>query len=80
MLEVFPKKKIEDPDILNVHYWSEGIHLWNPNLKSDYITDKIIKPIEDTNLYICNEAYSKHQRWMEGSVEMSNRVVNLISN
>tara|TARA_B100000123_G_C25707346_1_gene418224 strand:+ start:101 stop:1333 length:1233 start_codon:yes stop_codon:yes gene_type:complete len=78
LMELFPKKKIDNPDLLNVHYWSEGIHLWNKDIESDSITDKIIKPLDDTNLYICNEAYSKYQRWMEGSVEMSNRVVNLI--
>ncbi len=78
LLDIFPKKKIEDPDILNVHYWTNGIHLWKPNLDSDYISDKIIKPMEDTNIYICNEAYSRYQRWMEGSVEMSNRVAKMI--
>ena len=78
LMELFPKKKIEDPDVLNVHYWTNGIHLWNPELVNEEITNKIIKPFESTNLYICNEAYSKYQRWMEGSVEMSNRVVSMI--
>ena len=78
--KTFPKKKILKPDYLRKHYWNNGVHLWNKNIIGKEISDKIIKPIEDLNLYICNESYSYQQRWMEGAVEMSNRVFNLLQN
>ena len=76
----FPKKKILKPDYLKSHFWNNGIHLWNTKINGNEISNKIIKPNNDLNLFICNECYSYNQRWMEGSVEMSNRVFNLILN
>ena len=73
--KMFPKKEISDPDLLNVHYWPYGIHLWKKGVDYKSITKDIIQPIANQEVYICNEAYSKQQRWMEGAVEMSNRVV-----
>ena len=76
--KTFPKKKIIKPDYLRSHYWENGIHLWNKNIIGKEISDKIIKPIPELNIYVCNEAYSYNQRWMEGSIEMSNRVYSLL--
>lgn len=75
LTKMFPKKEISDPDLLNVHYWPYGIHLWKKGVDYKSITNDIIQPIANQEVYICNEAYSKQQRWMEGAVEMSNRVV-----
>lgn len=77
--KTFPKKKILKPDYLKLHYWESGIHLWNKTIIGNDISDIIIKPINDLNLFICNECYSYNQRWMEGSIEMSNRVFNLLN-
>lgn len=75
---MFPKKTISNPEYLRTHYWDSGVHLWKKNKKGNEITETIIKPLKNKNLYICNEAYSKCQRWMEGAVEMSERVADLI--
>ena len=75
---MFPKKEIHHPEVLNTHYWEAGVHLWKPKVEGDIVTETIIKPFPHKNVYICNEAYSKQQRWMEGALEMSQRVVNLI--
>lgn len=78
--KMFKNKKIEDPDWINKHYWEAGIHLWKKNINGDKITKNIIKPYQNENIYICNEAYSYQQRWMEGAIEMSNRVVKILLN
>lgn len=72
------KYHIKEPEYLAKHYWEAGIHLWKKNVKGEEITKKIIKPFNKENIFICNEAYSKEQRWMEGAIEMSNRVVSLL--
>lgn len=74
--KTFPKKKIGKPDYLRKHYWSNGVHLWDKKIKGDIVSDKIINI--DKNIYICNECYSYQQRWMEGAVEMSNRVFKML--
>lgn len=74
----FPEKKIEKPELLNMHYWEAGIHLWKNNTNPEMISKNILQPYDDQKLFICNEAYSKNQRWMEGSLEMSNRLVKLL--
>mgnify|MGYP005997938577 FL=1 len=78
--KMFKNKKIEDPVWINKHYWEAGIHLWKKNVNGDKITKNIIKPYQNENIYICNEAYSYQQRWMEGAIEMSNRVVKMLLN
>jgi monoamine oxidase len=75
---MFPEKKIKHPEMLNMHYWDAGIHLWKVGIEGEEISKKILKPIDKLNVYVCNEAYSFNQRWMEGSLEMSNRVVDLL--
>ena len=74
----FPDKKIEEPELLNMHYWEAGIHLWKNNTNSEMISKNILQPFDNQNLFLCNEAYSKNQRWMEGSLEMSNRLIKLL--
>ena len=32
------------------------------------------------NLFICGECYSLNQGWIEGALETSNKVVNIINN
>ena len=76
--KTFPDKKIGNPDYLESHFYDNGVHIWNKNVDGDEISNKIIKPREDMNLYICNEAYSLQQRWMEGGVEMGNRIIKLL--
>ena len=76
---MFPQKKIGHPDLLNVHYYPNGIHLWKLKVKGEEITEKIIQPDQKLPVYVCTEAYSKQQRWMEGALEMSHRVVKLLT-
>jgi monoamine oxidase len=72
------KYQIKEPNYVDKNYWEGGIHLWKKNVNGDEITKTILKPFENENIFICNEAFSKNQRWMEGAIEMSNRVASLL--
>ena len=75
---MFPKKEIGHPELLNTHFWEAGVHIWKIKKEGSEITQQIIQPDTNIPVYIANEAYSKQQRWMEGAMEMSQRVVDLI--
>lgn len=46
-----------------------GWNSWNIGVKSWEIRDKITYPITGTPLYICGEAYSDAQGWVEGALQ-----------
>ena len=60
-----------EPDEVLFHYWSEGCHFWNTGEDMNKIYDKILKPMNDKELYICNESFCKKQAWIEGSLGMA---------
>ena len=76
--KMFPQKEIGHPEWLATHFWDVGVNIWKPKMEGDKITEEIIQPDSNIPVYVANEAYSKQQRWMEGSMEMSQRVVDLI--
>ncbi|HKH47941.1 MAG TPA: NAD(P)/FAD-dependent oxidoreductase [Thermoanaerobaculia bacterium] len=59
--------------------WTEdpyggGWHMWNPYLRSWEEIPRIRKPF-DLNLYICGEAYSAWQGWVEGAFNTTEMVL-----
>ena len=62
---------IPEPLWIKHHYWQIGGHYWKKlsikNINS--ISKKIIKPFNNAELYIIGETYSRHQAWIEGSLE-----------
>ena len=78
--KIFPTKEITHPEYLKTHFWEGGVNIWKVRRDGNKITEKIIRPFSNKNIFVTNEAYSKNQRWMEGAVEMSHRVVELILN
>ena len=80
LIKMFPQKKIGHPEWIKTHFWNAGIHMWKSRIEGDEITKKIIQPDLKLPIYVANEAYSYQQRWMEGALEMSQRVVDLIIN
>jgi monoamine oxidase len=46
-----------------------GWNSWNIGVKSWEVRDKIVHPIDDCPLYICGEAYSDAQGWVEGALQ-----------
>ncbi|MEO1260771.1 MAG: FAD-dependent oxidoreductase [Bacteroidota bacterium] len=46
-----------------------GWNSWNIGVKSWEVRDKITHPVDNINLYICGEAYSDSQGWVEGALQ-----------
>ena len=59
------------------HYWSHGVHYWLPNINIEETHNKLLKPF-DYPMFICGEAYSTYQAWMEGALETADKVFNII--
>ncbi|WP_281613156.1 FAD-dependent oxidoreductase [Flammeovirga sp. SubArs3] len=60
--------------------WSEdpfggGVNFWNIGEKSWEIIPKICKPVDNVDLFICGEAYSNGQGWVEGAFETAEIVL-----
>jgi hypothetical protein len=52
----------DDPYGAGWHAWKAGVEFWN-------VMPKIRKPIESEDVYICGEAYSINQGWVEGALQ-----------
>ena len=64
------------PQVRNASFrdWGEdpfggGWNSWNIGVKSAEVRDKIVHPIEKCPLFICGEAYSDAQGWVEGALQ-----------
>lgn len=55
--------------------YGAGWHLWNPHNQSWVIAPRIRLPIAGTNLYICGEAYSDNQGWVEGALQTAEKML-----
>jgi hypothetical protein len=68
-----PLRRIRD------HYWQHGFHMWRPVNQFDleHAVEASVEPnpAELPGLYLANESHSSHQAWIEGSLEMAQRVV-----
>ena len=71
-------KSPPQPDFITSYYWSEGVHMWKPGYDVKEVYEKIMKPFPEEKIYVVNEAYSKHQCWMEGSLDASYDALELI--
>lgn len=52
-----------------------GWNSWNIGVKSWEVKEKIVKPFDDRSLYICGEAYSDAQGWVEGALQTADMVL-----
>ena len=46
-----------DPEFIENHYWSEGVHMWKPGFDMNTSYESILKPFDDKKIFICGEAY-----------------------
>ena len=76
---LYPSVKIPQPIQHSAHYWSHGTHYWLPNVNIEEVHNKLLKPFSYP-MYICGEAYSTYQAWMEGALETADKVFNIINN
>ena len=77
--KLFPNKKIPKPTYIKPHFWNNGIHFWKDNKEGFVESKKILQPFKNESLYICGEAYSERQGWVEGALESSEEVIKLIN-
>ena len=60
--------------------WSDdpfggGVHLWKIHEKSWEVIPKMLQPEPSVPVYVCGEAYSRHQTWVEGALETAEMVL-----
>lgn len=70
--QLFPERNIPKPIHFHAYLWKEGGHAWLPGFNSDEIAKKVLNPYE--NVYVCGEAFSHKQAWIEGSLETVEQV------
>jgi hypothetical protein len=60
--------------------WSEdpfggAVHLWKIHEKSWKVIPKMIQPVGSLDVYVCGEAYSNAQTWVEGALETAELIL-----
>ena len=67
---LFPdiNEPIPKPIFIKKCYWQHGCHVWNLGYNMNELYSQIIHPIKNENIYICGEAYSCNQGWIEGAL------------
>ena len=74
-------KEITDIDIpkpidTKIFYWKHGVGYWDIGADSEDVSNKMIKPFLNKEIYICGENYSgTFQQWIEGALETSEKVI-----
>lgn len=56
-----------------------GYNTWNIGVKSWEVKQRIIQPLAPRPLYICGEAYSNAQGWVEGALQTADTMLDRIS-
>jgi monoamine oxidase len=59
----------------SVDPYGGGVHFWNRGYKSWEILQQITQPVDDFPCYICGEAYSTNQTWVEGALQTAEIVL-----
>lgn len=67
------------PKSTRIFYWKYGVGYWAVGSDSETVSKEILKPFPDMDLFICGEMYSeKYQQWMEGALETSSQIIDMI--
>ena len=75
--EIYKLFKIKPPKPLKykTFFWRAGVHMWRTKFPMDETYKKLLKPLDDKEIYLCNEAFSRHQCWIEGSLDMATDIL-----
>lgn len=64
----------------HVFYWECGVGYWSIGANSAMVSESLIHPMKEMKLFICGEPYSpQNQQWMEGALETSQKVIDILS-
>lgn len=60
--------------------WSDpftggGYHAWNPGSRPWEASESMLTPVEGKPLFVCGEAFSTTQGWIQGALETSEKVL-----
>lgn len=69
--------RVPQPTYFKVHYWTVGAHHWKPNCDSRKVASLVLNPSK--NIYVCGEAFSNKQAWVEGALETSELIIGKIN-
>jgi monoamine oxidase len=74
LAEIHAQQEIPPPYSAVYHDWSGdpyggGWHEWKANYRLDEIMWKMLKPVEQDDIFIVGEAYSIGQGWVEGALD-----------
>lgn len=69
-----------DPYFVAVQDWSQppyngGWHFWRIGVNASQVSLRIQRPLEKHPLFICGEAWSRQQGWVEGALETADQVL-----
>jgi len=72
--EIHGLEFVPEPYTAAYHDWSDdpygaGWHAWKAGTRFWEIMPKIRKPVKDEDVFICGEAYSINQGWVEGALQ-----------
>jgi monoamine oxidase len=67
---------IPTPTKIFVHYWPVGDHIWLPGFDADAIGRTMLNPAD--RVYVCGEAFSQIQSWIEGALQTAAQVCRLL--
>ncbi|QRN96531.1 FAD-dependent oxidoreductase [Archangium violaceum] len=78
--EMHGMKYVPPPRGLVYRDWTEepyggGWHSWNPYVEVAGVIGRMRRPVPDLNLYVCGEAYSSMQGWVEGALRSAELVL-----
>lgn len=64
---------VPHPSATKVIRWSPkragaAFHAWNPGVDCASVMEKLANPVKGFPVYVCGEAYSKYQCWIEGAL------------
>ena len=78
--KLFDTKEIPEVLLTSYRSWDGrdfqyAFHLWGLGVDDRDIMKKAAEPIENKNLYLCNEAWSGYQGWVEGALMSTENVL-----
>jgi monoamine oxidase len=59
----------------SVDPYGGGVHFWNRGYKSWEVLGQVTQPVSDFPCYVCGEAYSTNQTWVEGALQTAEIVL-----
>jgi hypothetical protein len=75
-LKIMHGKAIPKADVGVVKEWKQAWHYWNVHVKPWELATEMITPLgSEVGIFLCGEAYSLEQGWVEGALKSAERVL-----